>query len=175
MLKYKIQNIKYEIKYAWQRAFRGYDDRAVWNINTWFLDIMPKLLTHMKENHCGYPQGLSDNKWEKILGTMSTCFTEADEDKCSKVNKYQKEYDQMWEDFTNEFGYFGDKLPQPEKCINEGNVMLYMPSSKEVNRKDWQKITNKFLAEDAKIGEYRNKKLQEGLELFTEYFWNLWD
>jgi len=32
-----------EIKWAWQRAVRGYDDRVNWGFNSYFLQVMPAL------------------------------------------------------------------------------------------------------------------------------------
>ena len=44
-----------EVKFAWQRVFRGWDDRAVWSIDFWLDDIMPDMLMKLKSESKGLP------------------------------------------------------------------------------------------------------------------------
>ena len=43
-LRGKLRIIKENIKYAWQRAWRGYDDLAIYNYDTWFPAISMEVL-----------------------------------------------------------------------------------------------------------------------------------
>src|SRR5271157_6140443 len=44
-----------EVKYAYQRVVRGWDDRAVWSIDYWLDDKMPAMLRKLKEDKHGIP------------------------------------------------------------------------------------------------------------------------
>ena len=81
------------IKWAWQRATKGYCDKDLWSIDEWFLSIMPDMLEGFKKTRIGYPGELSkafDDKldedtlnklgnemWDKILDDMIRLMKEA--------------------------------------------------------------------------------------------------
>lgn len=44
-----------QIRWAWQRVFRGWDDRVVWSIDSWLDRIMPDILQKLKEVQHGIP------------------------------------------------------------------------------------------------------------------------
>jgi hypothetical protein len=50
-----LRYIKYEIKYAWQRVFRGWDDKATWNLNYYLANIIPQILKELKKGKMGIP------------------------------------------------------------------------------------------------------------------------
>ena len=65
-LGYKIKCIYHELKWAWQRVWRGYDDRDVWNLNDRLLDRLIVLLCDYKDSkHCLWwcPEGYD---WSKV-------------------------------------------------------------------------------------------------------------
>lgn len=150
---YRIKDLLIRIKYAWQRAVRGYDDRACWNIDYWFLDIMPKILDNLINNRFGYPGRLDDETWDKILKDMKHCFEDASEETCSMKNEYEEDY---YETLLNEYAKNGkatwSKLSMTQDEIKEN-----------------------YYKRETEIFEYRNKQLNKGLNLFKKYFWDLWD
>ena len=89
MHRYWLRDKLFELKQKRQRYKRKFADVDVWNINTWFLDIMPKMLMQLKDERYGYPYGMTDDEWERVLGRMIFCFTEANEDTCSMKNEYE--------------------------------------------------------------------------------------
>jgi hypothetical protein len=46
---------KRQIKYAWQRAFRGWDDTALWGIDSYLAKIILQLVRKLKEDNIGIP------------------------------------------------------------------------------------------------------------------------
>lgn len=44
-----------EIKYAWQRVFRGWDDRITWSLDYYLAEKIPLWLTKLKEDKNGVP------------------------------------------------------------------------------------------------------------------------
>lgn len=65
-----ISNMFYSIKYGFQRMFRGYDDREIFNLDHEFCKRYLKILEHLKQTHVGHPYNISDNDWETILQEM---------------------------------------------------------------------------------------------------------
>ena len=78
----KISDWKYEVKWAWQRVFRGYDDRWNWGLYHHLQEIIPKCVRSMKKHHIGCPGSLFDSKnkknncwkWSKILEKIAKGF-----------------------------------------------------------------------------------------------------
>lgn len=50
-----IREILHEIKWAYQRVVRGWDDRVVWSVDVWLSDIMPDILVKLKNDKVGVP------------------------------------------------------------------------------------------------------------------------
>ena len=123
--KFKINS--WEKKMKKERAKKGYCRQDTWNIDCWFLNIVPKILKDFNENRFGYPYDLSNEEWDKIIKRMIFCFEEANEDTCSQINEY----------------------------------------SCETNTEEW-------LKREEEINEYQDNMKNEGLELFSKHFWNLW-
>ncbi len=77
-----FSNAKYEIKCAWQRVFRGYDDSWNWGLYQQLQTIIPKCVRWMKKNHLGCPGNLYDEKnkrdncwkWKEILEKIAKGF-----------------------------------------------------------------------------------------------------
>lgn len=81
------------IKWAWQRVFRGWDNRAVWSIDAYLAELIPQLLRKLKVDSHGIPAGMFDQpldeitpeaeavalaKWNAILDEMIAGFEAAD-------------------------------------------------------------------------------------------------
>lgn len=50
-----LREYKRQTKWAWQRVFRGWDDRAVWSLNYYLAEIIPQVLKKLKEDKVGVP------------------------------------------------------------------------------------------------------------------------
>lgn len=46
------------IKWAWQRVFRGYDDRVIWSVDYYLSSMIPKWMNELKNNDDGVPSSL---------------------------------------------------------------------------------------------------------------------
>lgn len=86
MYKRKLKRIISKLKCYMQRASRGWADCDAWNIDTWFLKVMPQILQHLKDNMYTHPVTITEAEWNSILGTMIFLLSEMDEDTCSQKN-----------------------------------------------------------------------------------------
>ena len=69
-LGFKIKNLYYQVKYGFQRMFRGYDDTEVFNADLTFIDRYLKILKDFRKNHYGYPLSITNEQWDDILDEM---------------------------------------------------------------------------------------------------------
>lgn len=130
LIKYFLQ----DIKFCYQRIRYGWCDRDTWDINTWFLKVMPPMLQHLRDNLHGYPYNMEEGEWYNTLETMIKLFSEADENYCSMKNSYD----------------------------------IYTSDAKEKNGKS-------HAEREKEIFKYRDECKNKAFEMFSKYFWNLWD
>jgi hypothetical protein len=117
---YKIKDFRYEVKWAYQRVFRGFDDRAFWGLDSYLTEIILPVLKFLRKDGNGYPSKLTDEEWKDVLDKMIIGFQELHDE-----------------------GYM------------EGEWETYT----------WDK--NRLIA--------HQKKVNEGLKLFSRHFQNLWN
>ena len=64
---YNIKQFFRNCKYAWQRATKGYSDWDIWDLGTYYSDIISNSMTQFANETDGYPYGMSYDEWvEKI-------------------------------------------------------------------------------------------------------------
>ena len=191
--KEKFKRWRRNIRFAYQRIKYGYCDSDVWSIDLWFLNVMPGMLQHLKDTTHSYPcfQGSishalcenvmseeTDNEgvkqWEAILSEMIFLLNEANEDTCTRENKYQKEYDKAQEEFDDKYGMFGEKLrTEAEKAEEKkkGTHRIYMLGDVP----EYKEISECYFNELRALSDYRDECKSKALELFSKWFWDLWD
>ncbi|MBR1599653.1 MAG: hypothetical protein IJ661_12175 [Lachnospiraceae bacterium] len=180
-----------------ERAERGFSYVDAHNIHSWFMKIMPEMLTYMKDNLRGFPDfnvsypGNSQcyfsksaevpqeaDEWKEILDRMIFLLREMNPDTCSMKNEYDEEYYKVLEDFKKKYGMYGDGLKSEEekqKEEEEGAYTWYGPSDFPELYPDFQKLYYEHSLRNHYIYFYRDKCREEFFNLFSKYFWDLWD
>lgn len=94
---YRIRNILrdayYNLKYRCQRFIRGYADEDIWNIDSWFLESMKKILPEYLKRNNGHPISVNEDEWHEILVTMKGLLYEMDEDELCKQTYNRELYE----------------------------------------------------------------------------------
>ena len=101
---------KNEVKYAHQRVFRGWDDKAVWSLNYYLAETIPPILKKLKEDKVGVPMEffdglpyedentysyseesmkIADERWNSVLDEIITGFEIYNE--LWKTSSYEEE------------------------------------------------------------------------------------
>ena len=150
------------IKYAFQRATKGFCDLDCWDLHNFYLEVLEGSLKHLAEHNVGCPNKYYDSskpndkgwKWRERLSEMANCFKEAHEDKTSYINPYEDEY---LESFHMDFEETPDGYHTLKDC--------------EVDAK----LLEKYRREEKNKFFYRNINLKKGLDMLKEDFWDLWD
>lgn len=83
---YWIPDLMWQIRYAWQRAWRGYDDTDVFELGFNIVAKMPALLREFKENNVGLfydyenDRNFTEEETDAILDELIFYFDNCDED-----------------------------------------------------------------------------------------------
>lgn len=129
MFDFKTYGIIGNLKWAWQRLFRGWDDRAVWSIDVHLANVIPQMVRQLKEVTHGtphemfeeddwddekyeYKEGaleLASEKWARTLEEIAEGFEEyyklSVEGNCSQEawesEKFNRAFDLLREYFPN--------------------------------------------------------------------------
>lgn len=151
-MKYKIRMFFLRLKWRIQRFKRGYSDSDCWDIDTWFYNIMPSILTTYLNTIHGWPgEGIFENinsfeDWKNEIRNLRNLFLECNYDTCSQVNQY--------EDFPFEFNYkdFKNLIPEDQKD-------------------EWEAYCNRLV----EIDDYVTQNKYKAMLLFMKYIRYLWD
>lgn len=178
-----------------QRTERGFADSDCWNIYAWFLEMIPQMLTQLRNNLHGYPAKLMPPKkakgaaspdetkageeagqkqWEAILDRMIFLLREMNEDTCSFQNPYETEFLAMEEDFRKKYGFGGERL-QSEEEKQQKSHRMYFPWEFPDLYPNAIKLHHNFLMQEQLKNKYRDQCREEFFQLFSLHFWDLWD
>ena len=214
----RIKDFRLHRKWARQRAKRGFCDADLWEIHTWFIEIMPDMLEKLADTAHSYPQRMWDEyyathkdefaipddvspqklrtvgyeyylkneadeerigdlcfaEWQRTLRYLAHLFREANPETCSKTNPVNDDYCRAHAEFEAKYGEDGRDLRTPEQIAeDEKNESLHSHFMSEVP--EFRDVSDRYFDEKQKIDDYQDKALHEGLDMFVEYFYDLWD
>lgn len=69
-IRFKIDEIKCELKFAWQRAWRGYDNSFWWGMDENFIILYKELLKELRNNLHSRPNSMTFEEWKEIIDEM---------------------------------------------------------------------------------------------------------
>jgi hypothetical protein len=142
-----IQDFCRALKYAWQRLFRGWDERASWDATGYLGDLIPQLTRDLIRYGHTMPHSMFDDPFNS--------------EGHSRIQK--KEALQKWHDILEEIAV-GFEASQkigdpPDRYIAEASITSDRVWSERVL--SWDKE------------QYR--KFHRGMYLFHRYYFDLWD
>lgn len=152
-----MKNILRKIKWAYQRAKRGYSDYDSWDIDNWFFTIAPEILnTYLKDLHSWPGEGKykninSEEDWIKEITKLRDLFYECNIETCSETNPYDSKIDGLLDRY--------DKLSVIDNNLSEEDKDLW----------------NNYCKRSLEIDDYIFKNKTKALKLFAKYIHDLWD
>lgn len=120
-----IRDTYWEVRYGFQRMFKGYDSVDTFETFAKFIDRYTKILIRLRNNHCGHPYNLTEEEWNEII----------------------------------------DEMIYHIKYMNEETVI------EELERD----APDNWSASHKTVGEILEKHKNQFFELFSKYFYDLWD
>lgn len=87
-----IRDTYWNIRYGFQRMFKGYDSVDVFDVYASFIKRYSKIFTDFKKHNCGYPFGTTEEEWDNIIDEMIYHLYYMDESNVDKeLEKYAPE------------------------------------------------------------------------------------
>lgn len=188
-LKGFLKRFAMDMKYCRQRISRGYCDEDLYSIHDWLLAVIPDMLEQYKDHRRGSPGILGENytnekgilvndtchaEWDEILTRMIQLFREADETTCQKKNSHEAEFYRIYDEFSEKYGHFGEKLQTEEeltKNADTGSITWHSPEELP----EYKAEMEMYHAEEDEIKAYRERCKDEAFALFAKWFFHLWD
>lgn len=146
-LKWKLKNLKWELRYAWKRAWDGYDDMDMIEMFDCFIERYKDILKDYKKYHHGL-------------------FTVPQE--------YRDSFNKLYFD-EEETDIIIDMMIYHLEMMDENHVekILY---GKNVYDDDYEILKGKELIDKVKrIGSVMEQNKNSFMELFSLFFYQLWD
>jgi len=101
---------KNEVKWAFQRMHRGWDDRDVWDISICLSRIIPEMVLSLKEKGEGFPASLvEDEDWDKTKNS----FREGAEE------RLMQEWETILDKIAEGFGEYRELIESGRSCFGE--------------------------------------------------------
>ena len=190
------------LKWAWERATKGYCELDTYGVSDWFLNTLSDMCEYINENRYCYPSALFDEamahyglksmddfygateeikskiekygeeKWGEVLSRLAFLLREANEDTCSKVNPYEDEYHRASEEFREKYGEWGDRLLTKEEKAEAKKTGSH-PVYLPHQMPEYKEICECYFEEEHKLNAYREQCKNEALELFSKWFYSL--
>lgn len=170
------------LKCCVQRITKGYCFRDLWNINDWFLNVIPDMLEEFRDNAHGFPSrflkhndgtdtpeetAAAAKKWQDILTQTAFLFREANEETCQRKNPYDEEYSDVLHKFIKRFGWNGKWVTKKD------GSRVFIHHLRDIPK--YKALEENYHKTEKELWEYRDDCLKKAMSMFTEYFYDLWD
>ena len=145
-LKVRVNELIWDIRYAWQRAWRGYDNADVFSIDSHFIERYKAILKNFnKTRHCLF--NIPEKYREQFNGRLN--FTD------------------------EETSIIIDTMIYHLEMMNEDNVEKVLCGTNIYDKDyNWKLRT----VDDLKrIASVMNQNKEAFMKLFNDFFWDLWD
>ena len=147
-----LRNWYYECKYGFQRMFRGYDDRQIFNLDTELIKHIYKILKAFRKTCISYPPRFTYEEWLVILDEMILCFQESLPETCSLINDI--EYDVHFVYGKQDKGFV--------------TIDPIYPTEEDEKKKEL------YYQKEQEIIKYREENLNKGMKLLSTHLRSIW-
>lgn len=169
-----------DISRCHQRAWKGYCDYDLFSIFDWFTEIIRPMLFEFKETRNGSPveeNNLSHaiflddkerdkdvhKKWDAVLDRMIFLFGEANEASSSRSNPYEDDYMKAFSEVQNR--------EKDTKAHKGAGVRVHFPDEYP----EYKELAEKYTAAEKELEQYLLHCKNEAFQLFSKWFYDLWD
>lgn len=160
----RLRDWIYEVKYFFQRLFRGYSDPEVFGCYSYLAKfIYPRIKAFVESDKHGTP-----------------VIMFSDPQKIEHSDEEYKEAEKNWQEVLNKILFAFEWILYDDLNLSKKEMKAFEEKYGDIHEeKEEYKRENSFFKDDfyfnTKLYEELNEKCQEGLELFGKYFRNLWD
>ena len=133
----KIKRWVTNVRRTYHRAKYGFCDFDVWEMDSWFLAVVPAMLEHLRNNHSGFPDAIYDY------------YPEIDRETDEDGEKASQKWDEILTEMIN---VFDELYPYESRGISASHNLT-----------------------PAEVRQRRDELKARGFELFSRWFFNLWN
>lgn len=152
-----IKNIKIffrNIKFAWQRIFKGYCDRDLWDVDSHIINLLICEIDEFIKINQGYPCNLTEEEWDKIL-------LEIRDHLINGVRSIDYDPDNKWREAR--------QLCTTRTKQEDGSICYDVKDEFYTSE-----INKSFLQHMKEIDEYQDKEYEEGMNMLTKWLRHIW-
>jgi len=146
---------------GWLRATRGYSYGDKWDMDTWFLEIIPNMLDDLADTGCSYPgtpEFPTHESWKEYLHKLASDLRLCTEDAADGLNEY-------YDDFVNNL-----KLESLHIKDENGNIVTRLDESPE-----HKELSRKYFDRCKEISEEQEAIREEAFARLAHILPTLWD
>ena len=150
-----FRQVYLNLRVAWQRATRGWADSDVWDMDEWFLDVIPQMLRHLATEGNGYPGDGSfptPEAWHDYLNSVADVLESLSEENWDNQNEYEKIF----------FALIDSQYENRKSLSKEA-------------KQERDEIRKKYYDKEKELYERRKRLLVDGLSAMGQHFFSLWD
>lgn len=125
VVKRKVRDVYWEIRYGFQRMFKGYDSVDTFETFAKFIERYTNILTQYRKRHVGYCSEMTEEEWDNVIDEMLYHLHYMDEE--TVTEELERDVPESW---------------------SASHITVY---------------------------EVMDKHKNAFFELFSKYFYNLWD
>ncbi len=170
-----------DLKCCVQRIRKGFCYRDLWNIDSWFLCVIPDMLEEFANTTRSIPGRFLKGdgseteeesrkifaRWKGILTEMAFLFREANRETCQRKNPYDKEYGAVICKFRNCFGFNGKWVKKKD------GTRVFIRELSDIPK--YKALEENYYKSERELSEYRANCQKKAFAMFVEYFDCLWD
>lgn len=155
-----IKELFRNMKFAWQRATRGYCDSDVWSMDSWLLALLPDMLRDLANDPVGAYPGVepfdTPEKWRNWLFKMAAKFLELQDNWPETRNEYENEYMRLVD----------------ESRVIKNNTTCYNFIFKD--KAYAEELRQKWLSRIKELNDAQNAATVAAFSELAEHFYALW-
>lgn len=175
----KIKDFTFEQKMKRQRVQRGFSDNDAWDLDSWFMHIIPEMIKYVKDNGMGYP-GIVINDFIEIKNITDKEYIFGLVHHCGIDDKLLDECDKWcnnrWQEILGKMIFLFYECDD-DTCTYHNKydeVYLEQRSESKSENKEYKDLKKLWNEEESKIDKYKENCKREALELFVKYLDCLW-
>lgn len=121
----KFNDIKNEIHWFFQRGRKGYCDKDIWELNTWFAETFSRMLMELSEKTISYPHGFGDKDYEEIIENGINSQAVSEDRGEDEYHKWKAAIKEAAEQFAATGGY-SYRAPTDEQKENRDKAFEFV-------------------------------------------------
>lgn len=156
---FNFRNYFRQLKWAYQRATRGYSDWDLWDLDSFYTQILINSLRDFAQKTNGHPGEMTFEEWQILINTIANCFEESQEDLEDNLESWKRmeQIRQKYVDTNNSKN-------------NDIDLLLKDPE----DDLEFQKARKDWVTDLQQITKHRKEMSDRGFDLLKEWIWHLW-